>query len=42
MADVSNVKTSDIKEISDALDALSCKFPRYIYSMPFKFGWVES
>lgn len=25
MADISNVQTSDIKEISDSLEALSCK-----------------
>jgi hypothetical protein len=34
MADISNVRTSEIKEISDALEALSCKFGicRLIYS----------
>lgn len=29
MADISNVQTSEIKEISDSLEALSCKSNRF-------------
>jgi hypothetical protein len=30
MADISNVQTSEIKEISDSLEALSCKHHEYL------------
>jgi D-3-phosphoglycerate dehydrogenase len=33
MADISNVQTSDIKEISDSLEALSCKSFQYIKNL---------
>ena len=31
MADISNVQTSEIKEISDSLEALSCKSIELVY-----------
>lgn len=41
MADVSDVKTEDIKEISDSLEALSCKYPCSPPARSSSFGGVR-
>jgi len=43
MADISNVRLSDIKEISDSLEALSCKyFPCSMVPLVSRTDWDSS